>query len=604
MRQVGAAVTAATLAAVVGGCGLLLEAAPPRADAGAASLDAHSDLDAVVAEDARRFPLDAPLPDTLTPIDAPFGDVALPDAPFLEDTGGSLDAPFSEDAREDAGTEAGLGDDAGPMTCACSSRGGCDIAECVFIGGALTCVHRDDSTMCMAGLECRSGICVEPCDSCTPVDTCETATCVLGVCQRARPSCRAGEVCVGGACIATSGGCVDGSGTIVRDGRVCRPSAGACDRPEVCDGISPTCPPDRVTLPGVMCRGGAICDPPEFCDGTSHLCPDNVAGIDGDFTCYSGSGVCDGTRCVRPGDTCVAGRPCVAAPTNCRSGTILCGPTPRCEATTPRPLGSVCGPPPVGSACGGPGLCMDPGGSLCATATIPRGTLCRDAMGPCDPGEVCDGVRQLCPTNALARAGTVCRPSTGECDPAEVCTGSTSGCAPDAIAALGSSCGAPGGCSSCSSGDCVPSVDVGDPCPEAVGVCTEAGACAEGSCLVPGAPCAIGAMVGGVCMITGRADATTVCRAASANCEGDALCPTPSIAPPGDYSCPPSPSLEGAVCAVTCGFGVATGPLLGGPFVTACAGILLPHQAPPGRVTPAWCQKAPTTPPLGPRSYP
>lgn len=57
-------------------------------------------------------------------------------------------------------------------------------------------------------------------------------------------------------------------------GLVCRPARAPCDRPEICDGVSATCPPDTATPEGVACRPAVgDCDVPELCDGTSLLCP-------------------------------------------------------------------------------------------------------------------------------------------------------------------------------------------------------------------------------------------------------------------------------------------------------------------------------------------
>jgi hypothetical protein len=81
---------------------------------------------------------------------------------------------------------------------------------------------------------------------------------------------------------------------------VCRPSAGACDPAEVCDGVSNGCPGDRLYPPGTLCRaavGG--CDRAEACTGSTADCPPDALQDDG-TPCN------DGDRCTI-GDMCQAG---------------------------------------------------------------------------------------------------------------------------------------------------------------------------------------------------------------------------------------------------------------------------------------------------------
>ena len=65
----------------------------------------------------------------------------------------------------------------------------------------------------------------------------------------------AGETCDDGN--TTSGDCCDATCHIEPGGSVCRPSAGACDIAETCNGISPTCPPNAVQAAGFTCRPSA-----------------------------------------------------------------------------------------------------------------------------------------------------------------------------------------------------------------------------------------------------------------------------------------------------------------------------------------------------------
>ena len=56
-------------------------------------------------------------------------------------------------------------------------------------------------------------------------------------------------------------------------GRVCRPSSGACDEVEVCDGDAACCPSDARKA-GTVCRPAVnACDIAEVCDGVSENCP-------------------------------------------------------------------------------------------------------------------------------------------------------------------------------------------------------------------------------------------------------------------------------------------------------------------------------------------
>ena len=95
--------------------------------------------------------------------------------------------------------------------------------------------------------------------------------------------------------------------------------------------------------------------------------------------------------------------------------------------------------------CDGPCLICDPAAGCvpkvcsgaCLTGTCdphrgcdpkPTGAVCRPAAGPCDVGELCDGVNESCPADALRDVSTVCRPAAGPCDVAETCTGSSAEC--------------------------------------------------------------------------------------------------------------------------------------------------------------------------------
>jgi cysteine-rich repeat protein len=96
----------------------------------------------------------------------------------------------------------------------------------------------------------------------------------------------AGEDCDGGPCC-------DEDCQIEDAGTVCRAPAGACDKREVCDGSSSSCPADAFAPSTKVCRAAvsAQCDVAETCSGTSKACPADV---------LAGCPDVDGTDCVHP----------------------------------------------------------------------------------------------------------------------------------------------------------------------------------------------------------------------------------------------------------------------------------------------------------------
>jgi hypothetical protein len=58
---------------------------------------------------------------------------------------------------------------------------------------------------------------------------------------------------------------------------VCRPSAGSCDVPESCNGLTTACPVDGFLPATTTCRASAgVCDPAEQCLGSSAACPTDL----------------------------------------------------------------------------------------------------------------------------------------------------------------------------------------------------------------------------------------------------------------------------------------------------------------------------------------
>lgn len=113
---------------------------------------------------------------------------------------------------------------------------------------------------CTDGAECDSGFCAD--------GVCCNATCD-GECEQCGPS---------GTCFIEGGT----SGLVE-----CRPSAGACDVAEFCDGTTPECPADELVVGGTVCA-------PFACSGTAPTCPTSCTR---QAECGSGT-TCVGGSCI------------------------------------------------------------------------------------------------------------------------------------------------------------------------------------------------------------------------------------------------------------------------------------------------------------------
>ncbi len=129
--------------------------------------------------------------------------------------------------------------------------------------------------------------------------------------------------------VCTAGGAPKPAGT------VCRPAVGLCDIAEVCDGVSPDCPPDKLAAAATPCRPAAgDCDIAETCDGISAVCP--VDGFKAAGTvCRASAGVCD---VVESCDGLIAACPIdsmAPATTVCRASSDgnACDPAEDCNGT-------------------------------------------------------------------------------------------------------------------------------------------------------------------------------------------------------------------------------------------------------------------------------
>ena len=109
-------------------------------------------------------------------------------------------------------------------------------------------------------------------------------------------------------------------------GTICRAANGLCDAPEQCNGSSTTCPVDNVQPAGTICRGlfhfidyfffhlnlkfifffvwkqkyiaaAGSCDAPEMCNGVSSSCPNDVR-LSAGTECRPSIGICDNGEVV------------------------------------------------------------------------------------------------------------------------------------------------------------------------------------------------------------------------------------------------------------------------------------------------------------------
>jgi len=221
-------------------------------------------------------------------------------------------------------------------------------------------------------------------------------------------------------CGRNTGSC-DGQGNCLENpvdrGTVCRPAAGECDVPEVCDGVYPLCPDDVLVRADAnkVCRpAGGLCDIEERCTGLSASCPQDAKRPPG-LVCSRGSlegctvdAVCDGTNVA-----CPAKGP-VAAGTVCSKGADW-----SCIGD------SVCDGAPSPCPANGPAV---------------AGTVCRSPAGACDEPEICDGHAVICPPDALKANETVCEPGRSTCEKDAICTGTAAACPEHVVIPDGMAC--------------------------------------------------------------------------------------------------------------------------------------------------------------------
>ncbi|MBX7191712.1 MAG: hypothetical protein K1X94_06630 [Sandaracinaceae bacterium] len=237
------------------------------------------------------------------------------------------------------------------------ASGDCDVAESCD-GVSASC---PPDGFQMAGRVCAAGTCngLGACDSsctegaaCAPANPCAVGTMACSptphcvetaarppgtICRPSAGACDVAEIC-------------DGTTCPMADARrdtsfVCRAAVGSCDVEDHCDGASVDCTPDARRGAGTVCRSAtAPCDLDEVCDGTSAACPADLLApsttmcsessnpcLDPAF-CTGSSAACppnpfaDGRDCGLCGGVCSGGicRLSCHAPYFCCEGTGTC----------------------------------------------------------------------------------------------------------------------------------------------------------------------------------------------------------------------------------------------------------------------------------------
>ena|GEM_PF-2438405 len=229
-------------------------------------------------------------------------------------------------------------------------------------------------------------------------------------------------------------------------GTVCRPAANGCDVEEACDGIAPGCPPDALAAPGTACGGyDAKCNFDEVCDGAGTCMTGTFPGLDQTMTASPDPVIAGGTLTVSftvdnltdvtsNATTATSYLPPTATFASSADGCTAAADVVSCPVP-PIPAGSSTTVSFAVSVAPNAGLSVGISGGVCLGSAVnvrveppgvcsgqPAGTLCRGAAGPCDLAEVCDGLSNDCPPDALVAAGTACTPAVA-CGLPSTCDG-------------------------------------------------------------------------------------------------------------------------------------------------------------------------------------
>jgi hypothetical protein len=241
----------------------------------------------------------------------------------------------------------------------------------------------------------------------TPPTGCVTA----GDCFGTLPAC--GQfACIASACEVVA----------VSAGPVCRVSAGVCDAPDTCDGVSTDCPADAKSPSGTSCPDDGNACTLDQCDGSSIICQ-HPAGNPG-AVCRPKSGDCDvaemctGASTVCPPDGYAAGGGvCRPAAGDCDVAELCSGISPACPADGFKSAGMSCGSSST-TACTNPDTCN--GSGVCLPNHASNGSPCGDQGVECLSNDSCQG--GVCQDAGFAAAGTGCS-SDGDVCTDDVCDG-------------------------------------------------------------------------------------------------------------------------------------------------------------------------------------
>jgi uncharacterized repeat protein (TIGR01451 family) len=258
----------------------------------------------------------------------------------------------------------------------------------------------------VAGGTCAADI-VEPSGTtCRPAtDVCDLAESCSGVAGQPCPSdgkessgtaCPSdGNPCTLDQCDGTNDACQHPAGNA---GAVCRPSAGACDIAESCDGVSSACPADGFQSNNTVCRPAAgVCDIAENCPGNGPNCP-----ADGKSTavCRPIAGTCDvAESCDGVNNACPldgfksSSNVCRPAAGQCDLAENCTGAAAACPADVFEPNGTSC--TDDGTFCDGVETCQN--------------GLCQSAGSACPAGDSCDEASKTCFQGQCPATPATCR---------------------------------------------------------------------------------------------------------------------------------------------------------------------------------------------------
>ncbi len=378
-------------------------------------------------------------------------------------------------------------------------------------------------------------------------------------------------------------------------GFVCRPSAGACDVAESCDGVSNNCPVDGFAAAGTACGSASDteCDNPDTCNGSGScqlnnaangtFCGDAGTECTNQDTCSSGvcadagfktagaacgdgsSGACDNAdscdgagSCqvnhVASGTSCSDGNACTSGETCNGSGACAGGsavdPNDNnpCTSDSCDPLTGVHNDPVAnGTSCDDSTVCN--GSETCQNGSCVPGTpVIADDGNPCTV-DSCDPV--LGAQHTPGNAGALCRASTGACDVADYCDGASPAC-PDAKASAGTSCSDNNACTQSdqcdSSGTCAPGPLV--VC-TALDQCHDAGVCNPGTgvCSNPAKADGSACSDGNACTQTDTCQTGACSGSNPVVCSASDQCHDAGVCNPGTGVCSNPAKADGSACS-------------------------------------------------------